>query len=325
MTLPRRVVVLGGTGFVGRSLCERLVRLDPSMRITVPTRRPSHGRSIQFLPTTVALTCDVHDDSQLESVLAGHDACINLIAILHGTADAFDRVHVQLARRLAAACGRTGVMRVVHVSALRAAADAPSLYLRSKAEAESVLQQAGLELSVLRPSVLFGAEDRFLNLFARLQSVVPFVPLGGARARFQPAWVEDLSEGIVHCLERPQSVGRTYECAGPKIYTLEEIVRLAGRWSGHERPIVRLPDRVAHWHARLMELLPGTPLLSRDNLRSMQVDSVATPGAPGLQALGIEPAALEAVAPSYLTPELGPRRLNRWRRVASRAAQNLTN
>jgi uncharacterized protein YbjT (DUF2867 family) len=309
----KRVLLLGGTGFVGRSVCERLVERDTSMRLTVATRRLAHAKSVQFLPTVDPVECDVHDDGQLARLVAGHDAVVNLIAILHGSASDFERVHVQLARRLAAACSSTGVTRLVHVSALGVSADAPSNYLRSKAEAERILRATQLELSVLRPSVIFGAGDNFLNLFAALQSVFPVMPLTGVEARFQPVWVEDVSEALLRCLERTDSIGQTYECAGPQVFTLGELVQIAGRLCGHERRVVSMPELIGNLQASAMELMPGSPLMSRDNILSMRVPNVATGLLPGLDALGIAPSSLHAIAPTYLAPGQGVARFNRWR------------
>jgi len=313
MSLPKRILLLGGTGFVGRSLCERLVAQGTDLRLTVATRRLAHAKAVQFLPTVDPVECDVHDDAQLTRLVAGHDAVVNLIAILHGSAADFDKVHVQLARRLAAACATSGVQRVLHVSALGVSADAPSNYLRSKAAAEAVLKAAPLQLSVLRPSVIFGQADRFLNLFAALQSVFPVMPLAGTEARFQPVWVEDVSEALLRCLQRPDTLGKTYECAGPQVFSLRELVQLSGRLCGRPRPVLALPESLGRLQALAVELMPGTPLMSRDNLLSMRVPNVATGQWPGLDALGIEAASLQAVAPSYLSPDQGVARFNRWR------------
>jgi uncharacterized protein YbjT (DUF2867 family) len=288
----------------------------------VPTRRAMHANAIRHLPGIVVQTADVHDDATLARLVAGCDAVVNLIAILHGSAREFERVHVALPQRLARACNAAGVARLVHVSALGVGDDparAPSNYLRSKTAGEKLLREAGLALTVLRPSVIFGAGDSFLNLFAALQTVFPVMPLAGTDARFQPVWVEDVARAIVRCLQSPQTIGRTYECVGPEVFTLAELVRLAGRWSGHERPVLRLPMALGRMQAALMELAPGTPLMSRDNLDSMQVPNVATGTLPGLQALGIEPAALASVAPGYLGDRDGRARLNALRERAGRA------
>lgn len=315
----QHIVVLGGTGFVGRAVCERLVERNGGGggRVVVPTRRLAHGVALRSLPTLELVEADVHDEAALTRLLAGADAVVNLIAILHGSAADFERVHVELPKKLVRACATAGVRRIVHVSALGVAlpgaAPGPSAYLRSKAAGETVLKAADVALTVLRPSVIFGAEDAFLNLFARLQALAPFMPLANRDARFQPVWVEDVASAIVRCLDDDGSIGRAYEAVGPRVYTLGELVRLAGRWSGHERPQIPLPEAAGRLQALAMELMPGTPLMSRDNIDSMRVPNVATGTLPGLEALGLRPAALEAIAPDYLGDEPGRARLNRWR------------
>jgi uncharacterized protein YbjT (DUF2867 family) len=314
------LLILGGTGFVGSALAEQLVEHLGSgdALITIPSRRPQRAKHLLTLPTVELVEADVHDDQQLARLVAGRDAVVNLVAILHGSPAAFEHVHVELPRRLVRACAAAGVRRVVHVSALGVGPDAPSNYLRSKTAGEAVLRSARLRLSVLRPSVMFGASDRFLNLFARLQSVFPLLPLAGAEARFQPVWVEDVARAIVRCLADDTTIGRTYELAGPRCYTLAELVRLAGRYAGHPRPILPLPAGFGRLQARLMELLPGEPLMSVDNLHSMRVPNVATGDLPGLEALGIDATGLESIAPSYLSPGRGPARLDALRAHARR-------
>ena len=299
-----QLLLLGGTGFVGRSVCEALARTAPALRVVVPSRRPERAKRLAPLPALRLVRADVHDEAQLHALLEGCDAVVNLVAILHGSAAAFERTQVELPRKLASACRARGVKRLVHVSALGADANGPSRYLRSKGRGETVLREAGLELSILRPSVIFGADDRFLNLFARLQALFPVLPLAGAKARFQPVWVGDVAEAIVRCVFNGEgdrsTIGLTVECAGPQVFTLAELVRLAGRWSGHRRPVIALPDALGRLQALAMELVPGEPLMSRDNLDSMRVDNVASGTLPGLAALGIEARSLESVAPGYL-------------------------
>ena len=322
--MPRRVVVLGGTGFVGRALCERLTRAGDggaSVTVRVPTRRAMHANTVRLLPGVEVQVADVHDDKALVRLLAGCDAVVNLVAILHGNAREFESVHVALAQRLARFCRQLGLSRIVHVSALGAGtkgATEPSRYLQSKAAGVAALKAAALELTVLRPSVIFGAEDRFLNLFAQLQAVFPVMPLAGSDAKFQPVWVQDVAEAIVRCLQHRDTIGQTLEIAGPEVVSLADLVRMAGRWSGHERPILALPPALGRLQALLMECLPGVPLMSRDNLDSMRVPNVASGAMPGLASLGIAPAALSAIAPGYLVRADTRGDLDRWRAAAGR-------
>ncbi|NDE25962.1 MAG: NAD-dependent epimerase/dehydratase family protein, partial [Betaproteobacteria bacterium] len=182
----KRILILGGTGFVGRHVCEKLTRMGCSM--TVITRRASQAAAIQNLPRVRVLEGDVYNSAFLAQCMAQHDVVINLIAILHGTEAAFDKAHVQLPQVIAKACLASGVKRLIHISALGASLDGPSAYQRSKAQGEALLKQAGLDLTLLQPSVIFGADDKFLNLFAQLQQIAPVVPLAGASTRFQPVW-----------------------------------------------------------------------------------------------------------------------------------------
>lgn len=293
-----KILILGGTGFVGTHLCEKVTRL--AWRTTVPTRRRAAAQHLWMLPPLDLFEVDVHDEAALTRLLAGHDAVVNLVGILHGSESAFARVHELLPQKLVRACAATGVRRVVHVSALGAALDAPSMYLRSKARGEEVLRGADLDLTVLRPSVVFGREDRFLNLFARLQRVFPVMPLAGSTAKFQPVWVQDVATAILRCLQERRHIGQTYEACGPQVLTLKELVQIAGRLAGCERPVIPLSPALGRLQALLMAALPGEPLISRDNLDSMTVDSIASGLLPGLQALDIAPTALSAIAPSYL-------------------------
>jgi uncharacterized protein YbjT (DUF2867 family) len=318
MSSMKQVLVLGGTGFVGRAVCECLAEHAPATRVRVPTRRPAHGNSVRFLPNVDLLSANVHDEAALRRLVADCDAVVNLVAILHGSAAAFEQVHVALPRKLAQACQAAGVRRLVHVSALGVGSGAPSNYLRSKTAGEAVLQEAKLDLTVLRPSVIFGVDDHFLNLFAQLQAAAPVFPLAGGDARFQPVWVQDVAQGIVAALMQPQSIGQVIECAGPDVLTLSELVRLSGRWAGVERVQIPLPAAVGRLQAAMMEWLPGEPLMSRDNVDSMRVPNVATGKLPGLQSLGITPAAVAAVAPGYLGRHQGVARLDVWRRLARR-------
>lgn len=312
----KNILVLGGAGYVGATVCEKLVR--QGYKVTVPTRRRVNARHLQHLSAVTLLEIDVLAESALERVVDGHDAVVNLIAILHGSPAAFDKVHVALPQRLVDASLAQGVRKLVHISALGVngahPGSGPSAYLRSKERGETVLVQAAagsdLGLTILRPSIIFGARDKFLNLFAKLQSVFPVMPLAGANARFQPVWVDDVATAVVRSLEQgvgwpPNGTGaRILEACGPDVFTLKELVQLSAQLSGvrqgRGRPVIALPDWMGRLQARMMELAPGEPLMSRDNLDSMRVDNVATGEVPGLEVLGIHPAALKPIAAEYL-------------------------
>jgi uncharacterized protein YbjT (DUF2867 family) len=315
------ILILGGTGFVGRSVCDKLVERSGGAggQIVVPSRRPARAKHLQLLPTLRVVPADVHSAADLKRLVQGVDAVINLVAVLHGSEAEFQRVHVDLPQKLASACQAAGVRRVVHVSALGVSDAAPSRYLRSKAAGEAALKAAQLDLTILRPSVIFGEHDRFTNLFATLQALAPFVPLAGAQARFQPVWVQDVASAIVHCLDQPASIGQTYECAGPEVFTLQQIIERVGRWSGHQRLVFGLPDAAARAQAFLMELMPGTPLMSRDNIDSMRTPNVAGGQLPGLAALGVEASPMASVVPGYLSAGRGLARLDGWRSKARRS------
>ena len=261
------------------------------------------ARSIAMLPGVTPVHADVHQPEQLQTLVRSQDAVLNLIAILHGSQAEYDHVHVALPNKLAQACLAEGVSRLVHVSALGADVHGPSMYQRSKAHGELTLLEAAqrdnLQLTLLRPSVIFGSDDKFINLFAKLQKVFPILPLAGASTRFQPVWVQDVAQALVHCLENPASTaGQVFEACGPEVWTLRQLVQHAGRWAGCPRPVLPLPDAVGRLQALLMEWAPGPTLMSRDNLDSMKVDNVASGRLPGLQALGIEaPNTLQQVFP----------------------------
>ena len=300
------ILAVGGTGFLGRHVVARLSAAN--LRVVVPTRRLERARHLMLLPTVEVLQHGVATDADLDALLAGCDAAINLVGVLHGHAGdpygpEFAQAHVELPRRLAQACLRKGVRRIIHVSALGVPdaghEPAPSMYLRSKADGEQAIRDAhGLDWTILRPSVIFGPEDRFMNMFASMQRLLPVVPLARASTRFQPVYVGDVAQAIVNALDNPATFGKTYELAGPDVYTLEELVRLAGRWSGHPRHVWALPYTLGQMQAALLEAVPGPSLMSRDNFHSMSVDNVAS--GPIAQELGVVPTPMSAVAPEYL-------------------------
>jgi len=288
----RHVVILGGTGFVGRSLCRRLAgRGDWNMQVL--TRDVASATSVSGLPGVQVIGADVFDAVSLRKHLQAADAVVNLVAILHGPAQRFHHVHVELPELIGREVRGLGGKRVVHVSALGVHERGCSMYLQSKAWGERRIEGAWPDTIILRPSVMFGAEDKFINTFARLQRFAPVIPLACAQALFQPVWVEDVARAIVAALERDDALGTIYECAGPQVLNLQQLVRRAGEWARVARPIVPLPLPLAYAQAWILERLPGEPVMSRDNLRSMQMPNVASVSMPGLRDLGIAARSLD--------------------------------
>jgi NADH dehydrogenase len=252
---------------------------------------------------------DVMAPGVLEGLVGDRHAVINLVGVLHGPG--FERMHVELPQMIVAACRARGVRRLVHISALGVSPDAPSEYLRSKTIGEqAVLAAEDLDVTVFRPSVVFGPEDRFLNTFAKLARFFPVLPIGCPNARFQPVYVGDVAHAMIRALDDPATQGKAYELCGPSEYTLRQLVEFVCRVTGRNRIIVPLPDGLSYAQAFVMEKLPGK-LVTRDNYRSMQVPSVCSGAFP----FQIQPQALETVAPAYLAPS-GPRERYpqlRWR------------
>ena len=316
----KKVLLIGGSGFVGDWIANRLS--ERGIRVIIPTRHRDHHKKSTLVPTVFAVEADIHQPEQLAGLMEGVDAVINLVGILHDNSSdqpygkRFAKAHVELPKKIVAAMKQKGIRRLLHMSALKAAADAPSGYLRSKAAGEAVVLAAAdeLDVTVFRPSVIFGPGDRFLTTFAKLLGILPIFPLAGASARFQPVYVGDVADALVSSLKTPDAFGRTYELCGPTTYSLRELVDYAGQLIGKHRLIIELPGPMASMQASLLGLLPKPPM-SRDNLRSMQIDSVFD-GQRNFP--GWNPHRLEAIAPGYLAPIRPKRRLDGYRCRAGR-------
>jgi NADH dehydrogenase len=311
------VLVLGGSGFIGRHVINALTA--NVIDVTVPTRHRERAKHLLLMPTVDVVQADLFAPGVLEKMVSGSQAVINLLGVLHsrpgpagGYGPQFARAHAEFPRALIAACRARGVQRLIHMSALGAAPDAPSEYLRSKAAGEqAVLGAQDLDVTVFRPSVVFGPEDRFLNLFAGLARALPVMAVACPEARFQPVYVRDVAQAILAALEDPASIGKRYDLCGPRVYTLRQLVAYACEVSGRRRMIVGLSDGLSRLQARLLEWSPG-PLMTRDNYRSMQVPSVCDCEFP----FGIAPQPLEGIAPGYLAPVAGRKQRYpqlRWR------------
>jgi uncharacterized protein YbjT (DUF2867 family) len=264
----------------------------------------------------------VYDPQTLTQLVAGQDAVINLVGILHGNSGSpygsdWKRAHVDLVASLLQTMRSQKLHRYIHMSALGADSKGPSMYQRSKGDGEALVRASDLSWTIFRPSVVFGPGDKFLNTFAQLQAIAPFVPLAGASCKFQPVHVDDVVAAFIAALGKDETLRQTYELAGPEVFTLKELVRLAGGAAGHKRLVVGVPDIVGRIQALAMKLLPGEPLLSADNLDSMKVNNIFSNGEKGLTDLGIAPKLLSASL-DYLTPSYQHSRFEAARSHASR-------
>jgi len=303
----RNFLIVGGAGFVGRHLVAALAARGAN--VTVPTRRRERAKHLIMLPTVDVVEADLRDPAALAGLAAGRDAVVNLAGVLHGPD--FKATHVELAQAVVNACHSAGVKRLLHMSALGADPAAPSEYLRTKGIGErAVLAADDLEATVFRPSVIFGPDDRFLNLFAQLAALSPVLALAAPGARFQPVYVGDVVKAMLAALDSREAGGKRYDLCGRQERTLRELMEFVCAVTGRRRLVIGLPDSLAYLQAWAMELMP-VKLLTRDNLLSMQVPSVCDCAFP----FGIQPVALETAAPAWLAPS-GPRERYpqlRWR------------
>jgi NADH dehydrogenase len=299
--------IFGGSGFIGRYIVQRLARRGWILRIAV--RRPDSALFLKPLGDVghiVPMAANIRDDASVAAAVAGVDHVINLVGILYeGGPQRFAAVHAEGARRVAAAAKAAGVKRLLQMSALGADASSPSLYARSKAEGEALVRAQFPEAVILRPSVVFGPEDDFFNRFAEMARFSPLLPLiGGGKTRFQPVYVGDVADAAVAILDRPEDApftpaGKTYELAGPRIFTFKELMELLLAEIGRKRILMPVPWGIARLQAALLGLLPRPPLTT-DQLKLLQRDNIASGQLPGFAELGITSLGPEAILPSYL-------------------------
>lgn len=303
---PGLITVFGGSGFVGSQVVQDLARRG--WRIRVAVRRPDRAYKLQtsgHVGQIQAVRCDATDPTQVEAALRGADAAVNLIGVLHEAgARSFQTMHIDTARNIAVGCAAGRVGRLVHVSAIGANPESESKYACTKAAGEMAVREAKPDAVIVRPSIVFGPGDDFLNRFAAMASMSPFLPLiGGGRTRFQPVYVGDVAEAILHAVERSDAAGRTFELGGPAVMTFADILKLVLRETRRRNGLIPLPFPVARAigsAAQLSAFVGIPPVLTRDQVVSLESDNVVAEGAEGLAELGVEPTGIEAIAPSYL-------------------------
>lgn len=305
-TAPGLVTVFGGSGFVGGQVVRALAKRG--WRVRVAVRRPDRAYDLKpqgDVGQIVAVRCDATKPEEVAAALKGADAAVNLIGILYEAgARTFQSLHVDASRNIAEACAAAGVDRLVQISAIGANPEGLSEYARSKAEAEMAVRLVKPDAVIVRPSIVFGSGDGFLNRFARMAQFAPALPLiAGGKTKFQPAYVGDVAEAIARAVVLPEAAGRTFELGGPAVMTFEDVLKLILRETRRGNGLIPLPFFAAKAMgsmAQLTALVGIPPVLTRDQVVSLDTDNVVADGAEGLAELGIQPTGIEAIAPSYL-------------------------
>lgn len=302
MTHYTQVTVFGGTGFIGRYVIDQLADLGVTVRVA--TRSVASGyflRTAGSVGQVVPFVCDIHDDADVRHAVEGSDWVINLVGLLaeKGKKQTFEKVHHEFPERLAKACARAGVKRFVQLSALGASISGPSNYARTKALGEEAVFRNFPEATILRPSVVFGPEDRFFNMFAQMASILPAVMIVGGDTQFQPVYVGDVAQAVVKSLTASDVQGKVFELAGDERYSFRGLMQKMFDYTGQQKAVVSLPFALAKIQGAVLQHLPGQ-LLTVDQVRQLRVDNVTTGANPGLSALGIVPETLDAILPQYL-------------------------
>jgi uncharacterized protein YbjT (DUF2867 family) len=297
------VTVFGGSGFIGRYLVKRLAQQGARVRVAI--RRPDEGLFLKPMGTVGQIDlvqANIRNRPSIERAVDGADAVVVSVGVLSsGGAQTFEAVHARGPGLIARAAAAAGVKQLVHVSAIGADAESPSHYARSKAQGEALVRREFPGAAIVRPSIVFGPEDGFFNRFANLARYSPVLPLiGGGQKRMQPVFVADVADALMAILNRADSAGKTYELGGPRAYTFEELMALVLEVTGRKCWLVPVPVQVAMILGAIAELSPLAPPLTRDQVRLLQIDNVASPDRPGLADLAVAPTPVEGILETYL-------------------------
>jgi NADH dehydrogenase len=271
------ILLIGGNGFVGRVIAAQLQLAGYS--VLIPTGHLAAARELRMLPKVHVEEADIHEFDELQNLcgrIKPNGAVINLVGVLHDKpAQPYGRVfkaaHVELPKNIITAMQLHGLKRYLHMSALGADSQGPSMYQRSKGDGEAAVKASNLDWTIFRPSVIFGAHDQFINLFSKLTKLFPAMPLANYQAQFQPVSVDDVATAFVKSLSMPQTIHQAYDLVGPTVYTMKEIVEFAARKANTSCAIIPVPAFVGYLQALAFEFLPGPTLMSRDNIVSMQL------------------------------------------------------
>ncbi|MDA1100955.1 MAG: complex I NDUFA9 subunit family protein [Proteobacteria bacterium] len=297
-----KVTVVGGGGFLGRYLVKRLAQQGLQVRVAVrDPEAASFVKPMGEVGQVQPVQANIRNEASIARAVAGADIVINLAGVMFPSgAQNFQAVHELGAAAVARAAHAAGAARMIHVSAIGAAPDADSKYARSKAAGETAVRNAFPGATIVRPSIIFGPEDQFFNLFARLATIFPVLPvLGGGHGRVQPVYVGDVAQAIAALSRAAAPAGGTYELGGPRILSLAELMAMVCEQTGRKRLLLPLPFALAKFYAFFLQLLPWR-ILTVDQVEMLKVDNVVSGEHPGLAELGVMPTNLDAVLPSYL-------------------------
>lgn len=294
------IAVFGGTGFLGRRIVEALTEAGRPVRIVARNLHSLSGGTAPPRATVERIQADVRDRDSVARAVAGARGVVNAVGCyVERGGETFEAVHVEGAGTVAAEAARAGAERLVHVSGIGVDRASDSAYVRARARGEEAVTAAFGTATILRPSVLFAPEDRFVNTLLRLARTLPAVPLfGDGATRLQPVFVDDVAAAVARALDDPSAPGKTYELGGPTRYSYRELVQLVLAQGRYRRPLLPVPFPLWELQARLAGLLPHPPL-TRDQVVLMRRDNLASPDLPGLAELGVTPTALEAELPHY--------------------------
>lgn len=308
----QKILIIGGAGFIGAALAEALTKRGHV--VTIPTRQRERAKHLLLLPTADVIECNIFNATTLDTLVSQHDVVVNLVGILHGD---FEAVHVAFPKMVAETCARHKA-RLMHMSALNADVNGPSNYLRSRGRGEAAVQKVareqGLDVTIFQPSVVFGASDKFLNMFASLVKLFPVMPLGSPNATFQVVWVEDVARAIALAIDMRETIGQTYRLVGPNVYTLRQLIQFVIDVTGAKCLVIGLGSALSNLQATVFSLLPGK-IITRDNVASMSLPNISPTPFPEIFGT---PSAMEPTVRSYMQKPVGRGRYQRLRGGAGR-------
>jgi uncharacterized protein YbjT (DUF2867 family) len=295
------VTVFGGSGFIGRTLVQHLAKAGYRVRVAV--RRPNNAlfvKPLGELGQVQLAQANVRNQPSVEAAVKDADYVVNLVSVLHESGNqTFENLHVKGSGIIAAACSRAGVKKLIQISSIGADEESGSKYARTKARGEKAVRENFPAATIIRPSVVFGPDDKFFNKFAGIAKIFRMLPVICGKTKMQPVYVGDVADAIASAIENDDAAGKIYEIGGPKIYEFRELLKMVNKYTEQNVPLIPIPKQLAYLKAFFLGMLPN-PLITIDQVRLLEKDNVAGEGMPGLAELGVNAKPAEAIIPNYL-------------------------